>query len=79
MKILKIESSKWFHEELEKRDFGWQIGYSAFSVSKSEVPKVVRYIQKQREHHKEMSFEDEYKELLQLHEVDIVNEKYLYG
>ena len=78
--FLKGESSKWIHEEFPKLSkFGWQDGYSIFSVSKSIVPKVVEYIKNQREHHKGQTFADEYLELLKLHEIDIVDEKYLYG
>ena len=78
--FLKGESSKLIHEEFAKmRLFGWQDGYSAFSVSKSIVPKVVRYIQNQREKHQDKTFEEEFVELLELHEVDIVDEKYLFG
>ena len=78
--FLKRESSKWIHEEFPKLSkFGWQDGYSIFSVSKSIVPKVVEYIKNQREHHKGQTFADEYLELLKLHEIDIVDEKYLYG
>jgi putative transposase len=78
-KFLKGESSKWIHEEfLNLKKFGWQDGYSVFSVSKSIVPKVVEYIKNQREHHKVKAFEDEYLELLKLHEVDIVDDKYLF-
>ena len=79
VKILKADSSKWMKDEIGKRFFSWQDGYSAFSVSKRQVPKVRRYIENQREHHKKMTFEEEYLELLRLHEVDIINESYLYG
>ncbi|NNE68040.1 MAG: IS200/IS605 family transposase [Pyrinomonadaceae bacterium] len=79
VQMLKIESSRWFHEELGKKSFGWQNGYAAFSVNKRSVPRVVAYIENQREHHQKFSFEDEYKELLRLHEVDIVDERYLFG
>jgi putative transposase len=78
-KFLKGESSKWIHEEFPKlHKFGWQDGYGAFSVSKKLVPKVVEYIKNQREHHKSKTFEEEYLELLEWHEVDIVDEKYLF-
>jgi putative transposase len=76
-KWLKSESSKWIHEELEKmKTFGWQDGFGAFSVSKSNVPAVVQYIKNQREHHKKESFEEEYERLMKLHEVDY-DPKYL--
>lgn len=78
--FLKGESSKWIHEEFPKLNkFGWQDGYSVFSVSKSIVPKVVDYIKNQRERHKGKTFEEEYLELLKLHEIDIVDEKFLLG
>jgi len=48
------------------RMFGWQDGYGAFSVSKSNVPAVVDYIKNQREHHKKESFEEEYERLMKL-------------
>jgi REP element-mobilizing transposase RayT len=78
--FLKGESSKWIHEEFPTlAKFGWQDGYGIFSVSKKLVPNVVEYIKNQREHHKGKSFEEEYLELLKWHEIDIVDEKYLYG
>lgn len=50
--------------------FGWQKGYGAFSVSESQLPKVQRYIDKQKQHHKKMDFEVEIKGLLKLHGLD---------
>lgn len=76
---LKGESSKWIHEEfVDLRRFAWQDGYGVFSVSKSNAPKVIKYIQNQREHHLKQSFEDEYIDLLKLHGIDY-DEKYLFG
>lgn len=78
--FLKGESSKWIHAEFPKmRAFCWQDGYSAFSVSKSIVPRVVEYIKNQRRKHENKSFEEEYFELLELHEINVVDEKYLFG
>jgi putative transposase len=45
--------------------FAWQDGYAAISVSPSQIPVVVRYIEHQAEHHRTRSFEDEYEMLLQ--------------
>ncbi len=79
-KFLKGESSKWVHDEFSgMRRFSWQDGYSAFSVSKSAVPKVVDYIKNQRQHHQSQSFEDEYLELLRLHDVDPGDQQYIFG
>lgn len=50
--------------------FGWQKGYGAFSVSESQLSKVQRYIDRQKEHHKAMDFETEIKGLLKLHGLD---------
>lgn len=65
---LKARSSKWIHESMPKlRGFAWQNGYGGFTVSKSVVPQVVRYVERQKEHHKKMSFEDEFMTLLAKH------------
>jgi putative transposase len=78
-KYLKGDSSKWIHEEFpDLRFFGWQDGYGAFSVSKSNVPSVVNYIQDQREHHKTQTFQEEYLEFLKKHGVEY-DERYLWG
>jgi putative transposase len=58
-------------------DFGWQDGYGVFSVSKSAVPSVVRYIENQREHHSKLSFEEEYVALLKKHGIDY-DDRYLF-
>ena len=76
---LKADSSKWIHEELPTlRNFCWQDGYGAFTVSKSSIPKVIRYIQDQREHHRKKTFQEEYLEFLKENGVDY-DERYLWG
>jgi hypothetical protein len=47
--------------------FDWQIGYGAFSVSKSNMAAVIRYIRDQKRHHRKMTFEEEYRALFKLH------------
>ena len=70
-KWLKSDSSKWIHQEFpELKNFAWQDGYGAFSVSRSKVPVVVDYIIRQREHHERETFEDEYRKLMEFHEVE---------
>lgn len=77
--LLKGGSSLWIHTEFpDIRDFNWQAGYSAFTVNKSMVPDVERYIQNQREHHRQMSFQDEYLAFLKKHGVEY-DERYLWG
>src|SRR5262245_64184733 len=76
---LKGGSSLWIHTEFpELRGFEWQDGYGAFTVSKSAVLDVQRYIQNQREHHRKMSFQEEYLEFLKKHGIDY-DERYLLG
>ena len=77
--FLKGDSSKWIHEEFRTlRDFTWQDGYGAFTVSQSNLPEVIRYIQNQREHHRKKTFQEEYLEFLQKHGVEY-DERYLWG
>ena len=76
---LKGDSSKWIHETFpELRAFAWQEGYGAFTVSKSGLEAVVRYIQNQRAHHQKQDFQDEYLEFLRRHEVEY-DERYVWG
>ena len=68
MKEIKKRSSKWIHHEFaNSRDFGWQDDCAASSLSNSVLPKVVRYIETQEEHHATRSFTDELKPLLKRH------------
>ena len=77
--FLKGDSSKWIHEEFSAlRNFGWQDGYAAFTVSKSDIPRVIRYIQNQRAHHRKKTFQEEYLEFLRANGIDY-DERYLWG
>jgi putative transposase len=67
---IKKNSSKWIKTKgIKYRDFSWQKGFGAFSVSSSQHESVVTYIENQKEHHKKQSFQDEYRKILQLHNV----------
>ncbi len=78
-KYLKGDSSKWIHSEFQDmQDFAWQDGYGVFTVSKSEIDRVVKYIQNQRVHHAKQTFEDEYVSLLRLHGIEY-DERFLFG
>jgi putative transposase len=68
MRLLKTNSSRWMNEH--RRGVAWQRGYGAFSVSASNLAGVVRYIHNQEEHHRKMTFEDEYLELLRRHSIE---------
>ena len=57
---IKANSSGWVKRRWQdQRKFGWQTGYAAFSVSKSQVERVKRYILNQEEHHRRVSFQEE--------------------
>ena len=67
---LKANSSKWLNENrLLPGRFEWQRGYGAFSYARSQLDQVVRYILTQPEHHRRLSFRDEYLQLLEQFEV----------
>jgi putative transposase len=71
LREVKARSSRWIHETFPPRHaFGWQRGYGGFTVSRSNVEEVEAYIRNQREHHRTMSFEDEFLKLLQKHGVE---------
>ena len=74
---IKGSSSKWINsKKLVKGKFRWQEGYGAFSYSHSHIDNVVKYIMSQDEHHKKITFGEEYNELLKKFEVDY-DEKYI--
>ena len=74
---IKANSSKWLHEERQHRNFQWQTGYGAFTVSCSQVEAIRQYICNQAEHHRTRSFEDEFRAILQRHQIAF-DEKYLF-
>jgi REP-associated tyrosine transposase len=76
MRELKKASSIWVHDEIPLRSFAWQEGYAAFTVSASGLEEVRRYIENQDEHHRQRSFRDELKILLQRSGVKF-DERYL--
>ena len=75
---IKKPSSKWIKTlEAQYRGFSWQRGYGAFSVSQSQLKTVVPYVQRQEEHHRNRTFQEEYRELLRLHAVKF-DEQYMW-
>jgi len=78
MRKTKAHSSGWIHKTFpELREFGWQAGYGAFTVSASQVEKVRRYVIEQEEHHQRVSFENEFTSLLKAHGIEY-DERYLW-
>ena len=75
---IKKGTSKWLkRQDVSLRDFHWQNGYGAFSVSQSNVVEVRRYIERQETHHREVSFEEEFRAFLRRHEVEY-DEQYVW-
>lgn len=70
VKELKRASNLWMQERFpEIQNFAWQAGYGAFSVSASQVESVRQYIEGQEEHHRHLSFQDEFRTILEKHGV----------
>ena len=79
VQLIKGGSSKWIHESFpEHRLFSWQKEYGAFSVSVSQLDVVVDYIRKQPAHHRTMTFQEEFLELLKKHRVEF-DQRYVWG
>jgi len=75
---VKQSSSNWMKDQGEVyRDFGWQNGYAAFSLSESQRNVVREYIRNQREHHAKVSFQDELRQFFKRHGVDY-DERYVW-
>jgi REP element-mobilizing transposase RayT len=78
MKIAQANSSRWVSEKWSMRKaFGWQVGYGAFSVSRSNVPDVLKYIANQEEHHRKVTFKEEFIAFLKKHEISY-DERYIW-
>ena len=78
VKELKRASSIWAKKKTSQWScFQWQAGYGAFSVSQSRRSQVKQYIESQIEHHRQLSFQDEFRELLRKHEIEY-DEQYIW-
>ena len=74
----KKASSKWIKTASPAfKDFYWQAGYGAFSVSQSSVSAVRRYIVNQQENHRKMTFQEELIALLKKHQIEY-DQRYLW-
>jgi REP element-mobilizing transposase RayT len=74
---IKSKSSYWMKKiDAFYRAFAWQEGYGAFSVSSSKVDVVKGYIANQEEHHKRVTFKDEYEQFLKAYHIQY-EERYL--
>ena len=78
MQLIKGGSSKWIHENFpDQRLFAWQEKYGAFSVSVSQLDTIIAYIKNQPEHHRKMTFQEEFAALLKKHKMEY-DENYLW-
>lgn len=81
MKLLeevKSHSSKWFKTKADYlKNFYWQDGYGAFSVNPSEIDRVIAYIANQKEHHRAITFQDEYRSILKRYGMEY-DERYVW-
>ena len=74
---LKANASGWLHDVFPTlEDFCWQRGYGAFTVSASHVERVCKYIARQKEHHRRISFRDEFIQFLTANGIDY-NERFI--
>ena len=74
----KRESSKWVKDQSAAlAGFYWQNGYGAFSVGPEHVERLVTYIAGPEEHHRTESFQDEYRRLLALYQIEY-DERYVW-
>ncbi|PCJ83988.1 MAG: transposase [Flavobacteriales bacterium] len=70
VKLFKGSSSHWINQNrIIPQKFYWGRGYGAFSVSESSVEKVAAYITNQEEHHKKLTFLEEYRNFMEKHKI----------
>lgn len=71
LRNVKANSSKWIHQTYPHlKNFAWQDGYSAFTVSQSSLNSVIHYIENQVDHHQKMDYHEELIALLKRHQID---------
>lgn len=78
VKEIKSGATRWVHESPSRpAAFHWQSGYGAFSISPSHKGDVCQYIADQREHHRKVTFQDEYRKLLGKYGIEY-DERYVW-
>jgi REP element-mobilizing transposase RayT len=78
LRDLKRDSSKWVKtEEPPLGEFHWQLGYGAFSISPSHVEALIQYIANQEVHHRQETFQDEFRRLCRAYGLEI-DERYAW-
>jgi putative transposase len=75
---VKTNTSKWIKTKgPEFRNFHWQRGYGAFSIGQSSVAALKRYIRSQKEHHRRVTFQEEYRKFLKAYGIEY-DERYVW-
>jgi putative transposase len=78
MRQVKASSSRWIHETVPGlRGFAWQDGYAALTASYSSLGQIKQYMAGQEQHHRRVSFQEEFVEFLRLHEIPY-DERYIF-
>jgi REP element-mobilizing transposase RayT len=78
VKEVKRGSSLWIKTKgQDLKNFSWQSGFGIFSIGFSQLPDVKRYIEGQAEHHRKISYQDEFRELLKRYEIEY-DERYVW-
>ena len=76
---VKTESSKWIKTKgREFRRFHWERGYGAFSIGQSNLAALKRYIRNQEQHHRRVTFQDEYRKFLKAYGIEY-DERYVWA
>lgn len=78
MQEIKSSSSKWMREQCRVKDFAWQEGYGAFSISQSLISVTLQYIANQQEHHKKHDYQEEFLAILKKHQIEY-DPRYVWG
>ena len=77
IKEIKTSTSVWMKGDGGVPTFSWQGGYGAFSIGESQADTVIHYIQNQEEHHRKVSFQDEFRKFLERYKV-ACDERYVW-
>ena len=71
--LIKGESSFWINKnKLTIEKFEWQEEYFAVSISESSIDKVREYVKNQEDHHKKVTFQEEYEKFMKQYGFEII-------
>jgi REP element-mobilizing transposase RayT len=75
---IKKTSSAWIKTQGgQYASFHWQVGYGDFSIGRSQLEELTRYIDNQEKHHRKQTFQEEYRNLLRKYHLDF-DERYVW-